>query len=141
HCAMNYAAHPALASKLQGWRSRLLLMLLLLLFAALAGRAMVLQGLKRQFLQEQGEARYGRTIPLAASRGIVTDRHGEPLAMSSPVETIWANPKAIRGRIGPADLHRLAQLLGVDADRIRERLDEEKSFVYLKRQLPPEQAE
>ena len=78
--------------KLPQWRRRLLLVLVLLGFGALIGRAIFLQGMRHSFLQKQGDARTTRAMTLYAHRGMITDRNGEPLAISSPVESIWANP-------------------------------------------------
>jgi cell division protein FtsI/penicillin-binding protein 2 len=68
--------------KFPQWRRRLLLVLILLGFAALIGRAVLLQGVRHSFYQKEGEARYTRAITLYAHRGMITDRNGEPLAIS-----------------------------------------------------------
>ena len=70
-------------------RSRLLVALLLLGLAGLAGRAAYLQGIHNGFLQQKGESRYSRVLEMSANRGMITDRHGEPLAISTPVESVW----------------------------------------------------
>jgi cell division protein FtsI (penicillin-binding protein 3) len=125
--------------RLPVWRARLLLLLVFCGFMVLAARALYLQGLHNDFLQQKGETRYARVVEISAHRGMVTDRHGEPLAVSTPVESVWASP-------ADADLSteqtvKLARLLGMDATELRRRLaDSEREFVYLKRQLPPEQA-
>jgi cell division protein FtsI (penicillin-binding protein 3) len=125
--------------RLPVWRARLLLLLVFCGFMVLAARALYLQGLHNDFLQQKGEIRYARVVEISAHRGMVTDRHGEPLAVSTPVESVWASP-------ADADLSteqrvKLARLLGMDATELRRRLaDSEREFVYLKRQLPPEQA-
>jgi len=121
------------------WRARLLLLLVFCGLMLLAARAFYLQGLHNDFLQQKGETRYARVVEISAHRGMVTDRNGEPLAVSTPVESVWASP-------ADADLSteqrvKLARLLGTDATELRRRLsDSEREFVYLKRQLPPEQA-
>jgi cell division protein FtsI (penicillin-binding protein 3) len=121
------------------WRSRAILLLLLTAFGVLIGRAVWLQGLNYGFLQQKGESRYGRVIALAATRGVITDRNRELLAISTPVEAVWASPAGIE--ISPAQLRRLAQLLELDVAEIEKRLaDTRREFVYLKRTLPPEQA-
>ena len=74
------AATQSLAFTLPGWRSRAVLLLLLLGFGVLIARAVYLQGLNNDFLQRKGESRYGRVIELPATRGIITDRNREPLA-------------------------------------------------------------
>ena len=70
------------------WRSRLLFMLLLLGLCGLLGRAVYLQGIHNDFLQQKGDARYGRVVDINAHRGMITDRYGEPLAISTPVESV-----------------------------------------------------
>lgn len=136
---MNPAASPQLALRLPGWRSRLSLVVLLVWFALLAGRALYLQGLNNDFLQQKGESRYSRVVEISATRGVITDRNGEPLAISTPVESVAASPADVE--ITPEQLARLARLLETDAEEIKKRLaDGKREFVYLKRQLPPEQA-
>ncbi|MBI3069221.1 MAG: penicillin-binding protein 2, partial [Betaproteobacteria bacterium] len=136
---MNPAASPQLALRLPGWRSRLSLAVLLAWLALLAGRALYLQGLNNDFLQQKGESRYSRVVEISATRGVITDRNGEPLAISTPVESVAASPADVE--ITPEQLARLARLLETDAEEIKKRLaDGKREFVYLKRQLPPEQA-
>ncbi|HYH42531.1 MAG TPA: penicillin-binding protein 2 [Burkholderiales bacterium] len=136
---MNAASSPALALKFQTWRSRLLLIGLIGWFIALVARALYLQGLHNDFLQAKGESRYSRVIALSATRGMIVDRHGEPLAISTPVESVAASPADIE--ISTGETTRLARLLEVDVAELRRRLsDTKKEFVYLKRQLPPEHA-
>ena len=88
---MNPGATQMMPLRLPAWRSRAVLLLLLLAFGVLAGRAIYLQGLHNNFLQQKGELRYGRVIELPATRGIITDRNREPLAISTPVESVWAS--------------------------------------------------
>ena len=137
---MNYSVrNPALRLRLEGWRSRLLLVLLCTLFVALTGRAAYLQGLRHDFLQKKGEARYTRKIELPANRGVVYDRHGEPVAISTPVESVWASPPD--ANVTASQLTKLAKILGVQKTELDERLqDKARGFVYLKRQVPPELA-
>lgn len=136
---MNPAANPALRLLLPAWRSRVMLMLLLAGFAVLLGRAVYLQGLNNDFLRERGEARYGRVLEITAHRGIITDRHGEPLAVSTAVESVWASPDDVRAT--PEQQRQLARLLGLSADELRKRLeDKSREFVYLRRQMPPDEA-
>ncbi len=114
---------------------------MLLIALTWVGRAVQLQVVQKQFLQEQGEERFLRTVEIAASRGTVTDRNGEPLAISTPVESIWANPPVVlehRER-----LPELAAVLDVDATELEGRLQERQSreFVYLRRRMPPADAQ
>jgi cell division protein FtsI (penicillin-binding protein 3) len=131
--------HPQLILKLPVWRSRLLLVLLLAWFVALAARALYLQGLNHDFLQQKGESRYSRVIDLNPTRGKIVDRHNQLLAISTPVESVAASPADVA--ITPEQLRRLARLLEVDAGEMGRKLaDSKREFVYLKRQLPPEDA-
>jgi cell division protein FtsI (penicillin-binding protein 3) len=136
---LNPAAAHTMPLRLPAWRSRAVLLSLLLAFGVLAGRAIYLQGLHNNFLQQKGELRYGRVIELPATRGIVTDRNREPLAISTPVESVWASAADIE--ITSAQMKRLAQLVELDSAEIEKRLaDTKRDFVYLRRHLPPEQA-
>lgn len=112
-----------------------------LLFAALLGRAIYLQLVKQDFLQNQGAARYSRTIQLEAYRGVITDRNGEPLAISTPVQSIWASPADMEPV--PVDkISQLARLLEMDPTEISRKLaDKRREFLYLKRQISPELAD
>jgi cell division protein FtsI (penicillin-binding protein 3) len=131
---------PQLRLKLEGWRSRFVLGCVAVAFAALAGRAFYLQGLNTGFLQAKGEARYGRVLEVPASRGPVLDRNGTPLAISTPVESIFASPEDWEA--GPAELARLAAVLGVDAGEIRQKVaQKDRQFVFLRRQISPELAD
>lgn len=132
-------ATTSLRVRLPLWRARLLVILLLLWFVALIIRALYLQVLNNDFLREKGDARYSRVIELSAHRGMITDRHGDPLAISTPVESIWASPQDVE--LKPGKARELAKLLGSSSDEIEKSLsDVNKEFVYLKRGLPPEQA-
>jgi cell division protein FtsI (penicillin-binding protein 3) len=125
--------------QLQGWRSFVLLACLLLSFTVLAGRAVYLQGLNNAFLQAKGESRYARAIEITATRGMIVDRNNEPLAISTPVESVAASPADID--ITPEQSRKLAKLLQTDVLDLQRKLeDTNREFVYLKRQLPPEQA-
>ena len=136
---MNPALNPALSVRLPVWRARLLLLLVFFGFTVLAARALYLQGLRNDFLQQKGETRYARVIEISAHRGMVTDRNGEPLALSTPVESVWAAPAD--ANLSAEQRAKLTRLLGIDAIELKRRLAEsDRDFVYLKRQLPPEQA-
>ncbi len=136
---MNPAANPALRLQLPAWRARLILLLLLATFALLLGRAVYLQGLHNDFLRERGEARYGRVLEITAHRGIIMDRNGEPLAVSTPVESVWASPDDVH--VTPEQERQLAKLLNLSVSELRKRLEDKKrDFVYLRRQLPPDDA-
>jgi cell division protein FtsI (penicillin-binding protein 3) len=136
---MRPSLNPALSVRLPVWRARLLLLLVFCGFMVLAARAFYLQGLHNDFLQQKGETRYARVVEISAHRGMVTDRNGEPLAVSTPVESVWASPAD--ASLSTEQRFKLARLLGTDPAELSRRLaDREREFVYLKRQLPPEQA-
>lgn len=121
------------------WRTRTILVILLVAFLALIGRAIYLQSVNKNFLRMKGEARYSRVINLNSNRGKITDRNHEPLAISSPVESVAANPRETE--INPQQMAQLAKLLAVKPSELKKKFDEERDFVYLKRQLSPETAE
>ena len=105
---MSAARHPGLELQLPVWRSRVLLLVLLATFVALAGRAVFLQGLHNDFLRQKGESRYSRVIDLAPTRGMIVDRNNEALAISTPVESVAASPADVAAT--PEELARLARL-------------------------------
>lgn len=118
------------------WRGRLVLIALGGALMALLGRAVYLQGFNGEFLQEQGGKRYERTITLPASRGKVLDRQGVVLAASIPARAIWAIPEDANDA-SPEQLTALAKLLGVTEKELKQMLaNEDKTFVYLRRQVP-----
>ena len=108
---------------------------------ALLGRAFDLQVVHNKFYQAQGDARFLREIPIATSRGMITDRNGEPLAVSTPVESIWANPQLLLK--SPERIPELAKALGVPSDHLARKLSQRasKEFVYLQRRMRPEAAQ
>ncbi len=125
--------------QLPTWRRRVLLVAVLLGFAVLVGRSIYLQSTHKQFLQQKGDARYSRTLKLPAHRGMITDRHGEPLAISTPVESIWASPPDVK--ISKDQLKGLAKLLDLKPENIDSKLaNNPREFVYIKRRIPPELA-
>ena len=137
---MNFATSPVLVLTLPVWRSRFLVLIFLAGFAVLAGRAVYLQGLRNEFLQAEGESRYGRVLPINANRGRIIDRRGEALAISTPVKSIWVIPEEVQ--LTPEQLSRLGALLEMAPQEIRRRIDgASRDFVYIKRQIPPELAD
>lgn len=133
---------PVLSNRKNFWRARLVLILLMAGFVALAAKALYLQVLSNEFLQRQGERRYERTLVLPATRGKIFDRSGSVvLASSVPVRAIWAIPEDFN-KASNAQVKQLATLLKMSASDIRQRTeDEEKTFVYIQRQVPVEVAE
>lgn len=139
---VRFHASPVLNAQMPLWRSRLVLMLLLLGFVALVLKALYLQGLSTEFLQQQGERRYERTLVLPATRGKIFDRSGSVvLASSVPARAIWAIPEDAK-EAKPQQLAALGKLLGMSVQDIQGRItDEDKNFVYIKRQVPLDVAE
>jgi len=131
---MSFSKSPVLAVSLPTWRSRVVLFVLFSAFLALAGRALWLQGMSNEFLQKQGKSRYERTIELPATRGKIMDRNGQVLASSLPVKAVWAIPEDVLE--SPKDkLRQLAALLEMSEAELRKKLDSDRTFVYLKRQV------
>jgi cell division protein FtsI (penicillin-binding protein 3) len=107
---------------------------------SLAGRAIYLQGMHKDFLQEKGESRYSRVVEMNADRGMITDRNGQILAISSPVGTVYADPKLVA--ITADQLKQLSKLLEIPSAQLDQRIHRKNSrFVYLKRQVVPDIAE
>jgi cell division protein FtsI (penicillin-binding protein 3) len=127
---------PVLNTQMPMWRSRLVLLLLMLGFIALGAKSLHVQGLSTEFLQQQGERRYERTLVLPATRGKIFDRTGSVvLASSVPVRAIWAIPEDTRNA-SDKQLAELSALLDMPVADIKRRLvDVEKNFVYIKRQV------
>ena len=122
------------------WRGQAVVITVATLFGVLVWRVLSLQVLDTdrgyEFLQDQGEARYVRTAEIPAYRGIITDRRGEPLAVSTPVVSLWAHP----GRLGDSGrVAELATALGMGEAALRKRLVRHRgrSFMYLKRHATP----
>lgn len=139
HSAMQKSLQSKSMVKLPEWRRRLLLVLVLTGFAVLMGRGVYLQGLNKTFLQEKGDARYSRAITLSAHRGKITDRYGELLADSAPVESVWANPSDVK--INATQTKQIAEILNIKSEEINKKLaNSAREFVYLKRRVSPELA-
>ncbi|MEE4749319.1 penicillin-binding protein 2 [Pseudomonas alliivorans] len=123
------------------WRFRVVVGLLVSLVLAICWRIVDLQVIDHTFLKEQGDARSLRHIPIPAHRGLITDRNGEPLAVSTPVTTLWANPREMQQDKSKWPM--LAAAMGQDLKALAERLDAQatKEFIYLVRGLTPEQGQ
>src|SRR6185312_3072111 len=122
-------------------RLYVVLMVLVLAATALIVRAVDLQVVRKNFYQQQGDARFLREVPIPVSRGTVFDRNGEPLAVSTPVESVWCDPGAVLEQ--PERIPELAKALGVDAAALKQKLEQhqDREFLYLKRQLNPDDAQ
>ena len=122
------------------WRTTLVLAAFLCGGLVLEGRILHLQVYQKAFLSAQGDDRYLRTVQISAHRGTITDRHGEPLAVSTPVDSIWANPSELAPVLDR--LPELAGVLEVEEDWLARRVTSnmEREFLYLRRHLPPDHA-
>jgi len=122
-------------------RHGLVLGLLLAAAGAMVARAAYLQLVNEDFLQEQGEDRFLRVVEIPAHRGMILDRNGEPLAVSSPVDSIWVQPKQFLEQ--RERWPKLARLLGLEAGELEKKLaeNENRQFLYLRRHLPPNLAQ
>jgi cell division protein FtsI (penicillin-binding protein 3) len=112
-----------------------------LLAAIMCGRLVYLHIVDREFLQDQGDARSVRAETINAHRGMIRDFAGKPLAISTPVTSLWVNPKELLAE--PEKMPLAAALLDVPTENFRQRISDNKSrtFVYLRRHMPPEVAE
>jgi cell division protein FtsI (penicillin-binding protein 3) len=129
-----YTSSPLLASRTPVWRSKLVVAAIALGFVGLAARAAYIQVFANEFFQKQGEVRFARTLELPSNRGRILDRNGLILASSVPAPSIWAIPEDVDK--DKAKLEKLAHLLEMPIAELNKRLqDEDKSFVWLKRQV------
>ncbi|GAA0848660.1 peptidoglycan D,D-transpeptidase FtsI [Marinobacter szutsaonensis] len=126
-----------MAAGLKAWRFGTVLGVFLLVVAALGWRLVDLHVVDNEFLRKQGDVRTIRVESIDAHRGVISDRHGEPLAVSTPVQTIWANPS--EANPDEPRLANLARLLGINEARLRERLRDYagREFIYLRRKVQP----
>ncbi|WP_372964911.1 peptidoglycan D,D-transpeptidase FtsI family protein [Marinobacter sp.] len=125
---------------LKAWRFGSVLGVFLLIVLGIGWRVTDLLVVDNDFLRKQGDVRTIRVESIDAHRGVVTDRHGEPLAVSTPVQTVWANPS----EIDPEDpkLAALARLLELSEGELRQRLRDyaSREFIYLRRKVQPAMA-
>ncbi|MGD2137356.1 MAG: penicillin-binding protein 2 [Gammaproteobacteria bacterium] len=128
--------HDVDSRALQGRRT-LLYLCMGLAAVTLVWRAVSLQVLDKEFLQTQGQARHMRVVSLPAHRGMIIDRNGEPLAISTPVESVWVNPQELAGE--QQRIPELSRLLSLEPGRVRSLLASraEREFVYLRRHISP----
>jgi cell division protein FtsI (penicillin-binding protein 3) len=129
-----YTSSPLLASRTPVWRSKFIVAAIAMGFVVLAGRAAWVQVISNDFFQRQGEVRFARTLELPANRGRILDRNGLLLASSVPAPSIWAIPEDVeRDRAKLAKLAKLLEMSPAELDKKLE--DEDKTFVWLKRQV------
>ncbi|MEZ8416908.1 penicillin-binding transpeptidase domain-containing protein [Vibrio splendidus] len=127
------------------WRFNVVIVFVFLAFAALVGRVAYIQIIEPDNLIRQGDLRSVRVKAIPSARGIISDRNGEPLAVSVPVEAVWADPKTIFDKNGMAQIDRwyaLADVLGLERQSMIDKISSNKSrrFVYLQRQVSPAMA-
>ena len=129
------------AQQTRGWRLWTVRSAMLLAAAAVLWKLFTLVLLERDFLQGQGDARTLRVEPLVAHRGMITDRNGEPLAISTPVKSIWVNPRELAR--SEDQMRRLATALRLDGDTVVSNItaSAEREFLYVRRRLPPAEAD
>ena len=123
------------------WRIQLILFGMFLCVLVIIWKVANLHITERDFLQDQGDRRTIRTVPLVANRGLITDRNGEPLAVSTPVQSIWVDPSKISD--DPDDIKALAKNLELNEEVLTQnlKLKSNLKFHYIKRRLPPSEAE
>ncbi len=132
--SIQYTSSPLLASRTPVWRSKFVVGAIALAFGGLAARAAYIQVVANAFFQKQGEVRFARTLDLPATRGRILDRNGLILASSVPVPSIWAIPEDVE--IDKPQLQKLAKLLDMPVAELSKKLDDDdKSFVWIKRQV------
>ncbi len=133
---ISLGVNPLLASHTPLWRSRLIVAGLALGFAALGVRAAYIQIIGNDFFVRQGEVRFARTLTLPANRGRILDRNGLILASSIPAQAIWAFPEEVNQQADRSKLAAMAKLLDMPLKSIESKLaNDEKNFVYIKRQV------
>jgi len=123
------------------FRRMAILSVFALAIAGLFWRALDMQVINQPFFKQQGDARHLRVVPISAHRGDIYDRNGEPLAISTPVDSIWANPKEMKN-----DLKRvteIAKALKINSQHLKNKLvkNSNREFVYILRQVPPQMGE
>ncbi len=132
--SIQYTSSPLLASRTPVWRSKFVVAAIALGFVVLAGRAAYIQVISNDFFQKQGQVRFARTLEMPATRGRILDRNGQILATSVLAPSIWAIPEDVDA--DPKQLQRLARLLDMPLPDLKRKLDDEdKTFVWLKRQV------
>ena len=122
-------------------RWRFMVFFFILGLGGLFARAVYLQLFERDFLEEEGKARHLRVVEMPAYRGMILDRNGELLAVSTPVYSVWTNPGEISNSLD--SIKEMASILGLDADSLLEKIQErsDRQFLYVKRHVDPGQAE
>jgi cell division protein FtsI (penicillin-binding protein 3) len=133
--------HANIVTEVGSWRLNLVRLVFICLVLGLAWRLADIQVLNSEFLRGQGDARHLRDVKVSAHRGMILDRHDEPLAISTPVDSVWVNPQDIS--IDDNKLPELAKLLAIHISAVKKKIVANKSreFIYLKRRISPELAD
>src|SRR5476649_2572441 len=121
-------------------RQNVILAIILVMMTMMSGRLCFLHIFHHHFLQNQGDARALRTIGVSSYRGMITDRLGVPLAVSTPVDSVWANPSEVV--ITEKNWGVLAKIIKIEKKKLINKLQDQKNhkkeFLYLMRQLHPD---
>lgn len=135
--ALGQSVHRSVATGMPGWRYGFVMVVAAAVVAALAWRLVDLHVVDQGFLNKQAEMRSVRVETIEAHRGMIVDRHGAPLAVSTPVDTIWANPRELDAK--DPQLSRLAAILGLDPGELKQRIRQYrgKEFMYISRKVQP----
>ncbi|MDN3681553.1 penicillin-binding transpeptidase domain-containing protein [Vibrio tapetis subsp. quintayensis] len=141
----NQSAKESPVVGLSPWRFRTLLFFVFVALAALISRLAYIQIIEPDNLIRQGDMRSVRVKALPSARGIISERNNEALAVSVPVDAVWADPKTIfkEGGLNPIEpWHALADVLGVDREKLLNRIKKNSTrrFIYLQRQVSPAMA-
>ncbi|OUR74274.1 cell division protein [Methylophaga sp. 41_12_T18] len=122
------------------WRLNVVRLMFIVLVVGLGWRLADIQVLNNDFLRYQGDARHLRKVAVAAHRGMILDRHGEPLAISTPVHSVWLNPQEVDA--SAPELAQLAKVLNIRLSTIKKKItsNQNREFIYLKRRVQPELA-
>ncbi len=139
-------ARASVNNKLKGgthvpsYRINFVYLILLLAVCLLVWRVLQLQ-FDNEFLQGQGNARVLRQVEVTAHRGMITDRNGYPLAISTPVSSIWVNPHEFD--LGDKKIYQLARLLKLNSQYLKNKIKKraDKEFVYIRRRINPDRAQ
>jgi cell division protein FtsI (penicillin-binding protein 3) len=135
---MKHKSVRIIGKPLTPWRRLSVLFVFLVAVSILIGRALDMQVLRSEFFEQQGDARQLRVVSIPAHRGPIVDRHGEPFAVSTPVSSIWLNPKEVAGEL--ERVPQLAKVLLMNPKRLRKKIidNQKREFMYLKRHASPE---
>lgn len=126
-----------ISKPLMPWRRISILVIFISITLVLMARALDMQVLHSDFFEKQGAARQLRVVTVPSHRGDIVDRNGEPLAVSTPVHSVWVNPQELKHSL--QDIPRLADVLSINATRLHDRVvaQSEREFIYLKRHVSP----